>query len=580
MSNSKTTVTVRIEDQQGELEIIDGRFRVVDRGFGTIQTALPPGIYKARARAGDARNEELFEVEPGATPFEVSLGSLLFASPVPLQDTSTSHEYHQHALAYSTSASPLDAGLGEGATLLLSVRDPSNACFMQQSASPEVQAAYMRSFQRFSLQIPGGEMLIDLSDKAQLKPDEGYTVLNLKLAPGPYILIHEAEDESRTAMPIVAAPGWQTQVFIHVDLPRGLEALGHPNLADRAVMMAPVGQPFQPDDRYFRLTEIARFALMEGRPIIKGDALNQLLLEKFSNPIFGLFAAHLLLLKETPDRSLLGIVVDNLAAMLGDQFPDVAALRLKIDEIDGVSPDLHSDSISFAPLLRSSWNFMAEYPELISKVPLFRQIAGSIIFNGAWLAWQPAQGANAFLSDVLSMHAGTDDGKAELAYRMFAATMIKAFADKLDEKDKQVIAAGPMPATAGEMLAVASLKTRALDDDSSTLAIMIEVAKHLPWDVIFKRIKSEVSELGLMKHLTTLQRNLLPTLQLISNQIAAGEDLTIEDLKQLSKGLNIPLSVLREGLEDLVKKVLYSGIGVATEPKKGKKTATRGGENV
>ena len=111
MSNSKTTVTVRIDDRQGELEIVDGSFRVINRGYGMLKADLKPGIYKARARAGNAQNEELFEVEPNAHPFEVPMDTLFFESPIPLNGTSTTHEYHQDALMTATKEAPHDAGL-------------------------------------------------------------------------------------------------------------------------------------------------------------------------------------------------------------------------------------------------------------------------------------------------------------------------------------------------------------------------------------------------------------------------------------------------------------------------------------
>ena len=115
MSSSKTPVTIEVGGYHGELEVVDGRFRVVDSGFGRLQTELAPGIYKARARAGEVRVEELFVVEPEGGSVEVSLPLPEFASPAPLAGTSTTHEYHMDPLAHISQEPPVDYGLGRGA---------------------------------------------------------------------------------------------------------------------------------------------------------------------------------------------------------------------------------------------------------------------------------------------------------------------------------------------------------------------------------------------------------------------------------------------------------------------------------
>ena len=53
------------------------------------------------------------------------------------------------------------------------------------------------------------------------------------------------------------------------------------------------------------------------------------------------------------------------------------------------------------------------------------------------------------------------------------------------------------------------------------------------------------------RQLTSLQRPLIPTLQLIAEQIEDGGEFTMEELEQLCQGLNIALPVLRESLNDL-----------------------------
>jgi|GEM_PF-2561647 len=563
MSNSKTTVTVRIDDRQGELEIVDGSFRVINRGYGMLKADLKPGIYKARARAGNAQNEELFEVEPNAHPFEVPMDTLFFESPIPLNGTSTTHEYHQDALMTATKEAPHDAGLGTGASVLLSVRDPSDASFRQAGEPSNVQDDYRLSFKGFRLTDPNGHLLLDCDAKALHKPDAGFALLNLALQPGRYALIHRSANNTETAMPIMAVPGWQTQVFIHVDFPNDLEAPGIPNLENRSVMMAPLGEHFQADDQYFRLTEIARYALRHGRATINRQELELLLQEKFQNPIYGLFGAHLLMLEDDPNRYLLDHVTDNLAGLIGDHFPDVMALRYALAKRPNEPFEIPAEGLSFPPLLQASWNLIAENEGFYPKGSFMREIAGLLKFGGVWLNWQPVRKTALIALEEADMRAANDT-LVKSALRRTMVQKISAFAGTMLDKLKITYTAKHDGRTFEDLEdMIADINDE--DDASRSLELLIGLAGKIPWEAVFRRIKSEAVEAGLINHLTDLQKSLLPTLQLIGNQLSAGEKFSLDDLQQLRKGLNIPLPVLRESLEDLWKKLLQSSIAKVIE---------------
>lgn len=100
----------------------------------------------------------------------------------------------------------------------------------------------------------------------------------------------------------------------------------------------------------------------------------------------------------------------------------------------------------------------------------------------------------------------------------------------------------------------------AQDDASATLEAIINLARQIPWKELFNFLKSEAAQRGLFPQLTALQKSLLPTLQLIREQLDEGDDFTLDELRQLCEGLKVPLLVLRDSLKDLATTIIRSGM--------------------
>ena len=531
MSNSKINVTIHIEGGQGELEIIDGTFQTIDRGFGTLKAMLNPGIYKTRARVGDIQHEELFLVAPEAAPITIKIEPLNFATPVPLQGTSTSHEYHQDVFYVATASTPVDFGLGQGAELLLFLRDPSDANFTQRNAPPEIKENYRRSFDGFRLSDADGNFLLNFDDASKCDPDWGYAISRIQLKPGYYVLSYEPLNGKHVAMPIQLVQSWQTQICILVNFPNGLEASGHPNLPDRAIMMAPVGIQFNPSDDRIRLIEIARYAFMDRSSITTNELINELPQRKLDNPILELLYAHQLLMEKQPDIGLLKMLVDRLTQMLGADFPDVLALSLVLDHLNGIKPEPINEP-PFPPLLRASWRILAHYPELFPSDSLLCKAAAHLVSRGVWFAWKPIESrSEEYLASLLA-------GVGSLP----SADVFSNLAQQL-----------PLDAIFNHLKA--KVATRDLQDDVSVAhSVIVMLAQTLPWETLFSHISIGLKERDLMADFTNLQKSLLPTLQLIHEQLKEGGDFPIEEFKQLLAGLHVPLPVLYESLMDLATK--------------------------
>ena len=533
MSNSKIRVTARVKDMQGELEIIDGLFNVIAEGFGILETELTPGIYKARANIGDIKHEELFVVAPDVAPITIEIESLKFPTPIPLENTSTSHEYHQQALYDATHERPVAVELGQGASLLLIVRDPSDANFTQQHSSPEIRENYRRSFGGFRLRDKDGNLLLNFDEVACPNPDWGYVVSSVEMNPGFYVLNYEPENGKHVAMPIHLVQNWQSQICILVNFPKGIESPGSPDLPGRSIMLAPADKPFNPNDQLLRLTEIARYSFADGRSIITGDLINELPQRKLDNPILELIYAHQILMGKRPDSSLLKLLVERLTQMLGADFPDVLALGLALDHLNGVKPE-HVNEPPLPPLLRASWKILTHYPELYPADSFLCNSAARLVSRGIWFAWRSFTPRSEWDSEnLLAMGVealSSYDDIVSFARHHLLGTFISHAKERIVQHKSHY-------------------------ETSDAFETVVMLARHLPWETLFNRFLTNIEERDLMSNLTSLQKSLLPTLQLIHERLDEdGNGFSVEEFEQLLDGLHVPLSVLCESLLDLATK--------------------------
>src|SRR5262249_2605493 len=85
-------VSIRAADQFSEILVIDSDLSLKARGRGTLSERLPPGVYMARVQSGTATEERLFVVDKDRPPAPLEFPRLAFATPVPLDQTSRTHE--------------------------------------------------------------------------------------------------------------------------------------------------------------------------------------------------------------------------------------------------------------------------------------------------------------------------------------------------------------------------------------------------------------------------------------------------------------------------------------------------------
>ncbi|WP_299961102.1 hypothetical protein [uncultured Roseobacter sp.] len=397
-------------DAATEVFLIDASLKRIASGVGRLEQKVAPGLYKVRFRSGASQHDELVEVTQSPSRQQLRGEPVPFASAAPIDHSLTTNTEHADAAAdLSLQVSPVS---GQG-TLFLFLR--SEDPYLDFDADG------------VSIHCLGGDQIADLS-QAVNDTSNGYAGLTLALDCGSYRIRVRKENLGDYELFATVCKGWQTQVFLSFDAFERRESDIHAASLRRAsVFMVRNGQGFNPSSETFRLTELAKQALAQGRSQVSRGLLGRFLNGKFEDPMMGLLAAHLLLQGRRTERSgLTSMVLDNLVGILG-AHPDLLALRLAHNPAD---EDLREFSLSAPPLLSASWKLLSQATRrragLISPGSVPGLIAHNVTNGGPWLIYrlQEADGAQ---PARLSL------SEAERRFRK----MLDAYGDRLAEVDKR-----------------------------------------------------------------------------------------------------------------------------------------------
>jgi hypothetical protein len=383
MSNSEPRdgvhLRVRAEDAAAEIFVIDAHFHLVERGIGTLETPLSPGVYKVKARAGVQTWEQHIVMRDRDE--EVVIPPLDFTSPAPLVHTAKTHEYHMQAAASYSREVHVTAG--QGSWIFVFARDwtPPGG----EAAKPPLATNPARGLSLRDLQ---GHQVADLtaSGRHDLSRDP-WAACNVQVTPGLYRLRLERPVGGRLEQVIVASPGWQTQLFL---LQRAYSPEPDDRCADLlgASILLARGLGFTQNRADFRQTELARLGLVNQRRVLSDD-IRRMLQDKAVNPMLGIYGAHLLLLEKQPDLALLQTVITNLRGLLDMPHPDVEALALRLESGAG------SYTFDQPPMLRRSWSLIVEAtidkPDLVPRGSFAASVADRVWGEGPWLLWMEGE---------------------------------------------------------------------------------------------------------------------------------------------------------------------------------------------
>jgi hypothetical protein len=367
--SAPVTLRVQADNPAAEVFLLDPNLQLVARGVGSLVTRQIPGVYKIRVRLGRESTTQLILLSADTT--EV-VKAPEFASPAPLRTTALTHTSHVEA-AETHSAQPTVV-LGEGSSIFV---------FARYFTPPAQRArAQHHPGRDLTLRDAAGALLVNLGEASVTggSPD-AWAACHVQLAPGAYVLECQTA-QGPLAHSIIASPGWQTQVFLirpqsqAVDGGESAAGAVLTGVFDMGTVFMSKG-PFRSTATDLRLTELARIALADERPILGGQ-LRDLLMEKLTNPMQGILGAHLMLVArdrapaaqrpanstraavpepEQPfDQHLFDMVVGNLRSLVGTSHPDVEALSLQC-----ANPADRTDrAFTVPPMLRRSWSLIVE----------------------------------------------------------------------------------------------------------------------------------------------------------------------------------------------------------------------------
>ena len=370
------------------VEVLDTGYQVRASGYGRIEETLPTGLYTVRYAAADAVQKDDITLRPDMPLTLDKPPKLKFASPAPLNLTSTKHEWHQHP-AHELSQNETKA-FGSGAQLLLFVRDvnrKTDGCCATG----------------LSLRHLDGAPVTPLTEVMKTNEADAWAGCNLALDPGTYRLRLDLGSDQAVETIVHLCLGWQSQVFLLREGGR-LEARGRliVDLPGAAQLMTRLGQGFDPWNKVhkrvdlmaagedLRLAELARLALDHGWRGFHSTDLNAMLDGKWEDPLLGIYGLHLLLLASEPDLALAERVLGRLRGILvGPPHPDIDALDLELAHRQGRSIEL--PPFAAPPMLRRSWAMLvaatARQPSLVQPGSLAMRIADRLWGDGAWLVW-------------------------------------------------------------------------------------------------------------------------------------------------------------------------------------------------
>ena len=352
---TEPTVAVQVlaSDSGTHIIVFNAEFETVGSGVGRLNLMLERGVYKARFEAGNRMADELFEV--GDEPVTVRGPVLAFSSPIPLNNTSSNHEYHYHPSRDLASKAPF-ASPGHGGQVFIFARDSRQPFNVPPPGPPQWQGLCISNAKHAHV--------FDIDPNGILAPPSGFASVKLELDPGVYHLEQPdcAHPDMLLKLPFVVCEGWCTHIYVDSkdgctpnspsgpssDLRRVLD------LAGAAMVMLRMNASTMLDEDVARLSEIARQGLMNSQEAVSSEELEEMLEGKREFPMLGLYAAHVLLARPERNWEKVAKIAQHLARWLGSGHPDVDLL-LTLCAKNGITTNVAPSSKLWPPILSAGW---------------------------------------------------------------------------------------------------------------------------------------------------------------------------------------------------------------------------------
>lgn len=373
----RSNVRVSAQDGAAELFIIDHTYALVATGVGNLDVSLPAGEYQLQQRVGDDEQIQTLTVLTGGKDQLVVLPPLAFSSPIPLPGTSLVGTFGEEAKRVESASGNF--------RLLLWTPNTNMPPEVRNHASDRVLAQLKRLRLECFLTGAPQELVIVAPDEDDLASSLSCLVA-MNLSPGPYVLIQQGFGNRQRCMPVWICPGFVTALYLLVLQADGKDV---PVKLDHAGLAFLAAEDFKKNYGSSLLQlESARKALSMGRP---AHAWTEQSVEKreantVENPLLALMDAHLLAGGATGSLDAVLRYASVAAGWLGDDFPDVAALRTlaKVAQQKILPEQLN---LQGPPLLRSSWTQLLATPQGNVALERLMDFSFQVDGTGAWLLW-------------------------------------------------------------------------------------------------------------------------------------------------------------------------------------------------
>jgi hypothetical protein len=380
-SGGAPTAKIHIRSVGGPVRItvLDHRLRPVDAPMigEFLKEDAAPGLYLMQYDAGLTSREASIKLEAGEEYKDLQV-CVPFPSAAPIPGASGYREAQARAASHLSRSPDPTVALGGGGRLMLFVRhpDPGGA-----AASLAALALLNQHLQPLVLSLPAHQ-----ADGLQ-----GWAGWCADADPGCYVLRWPAQGDAGSTVDqaLWVAAGWSTILF----LTSGDDGRA-PHLADMTIHFAPTDGGFRVDDPKAVDVHLAMELALGGwrtdKPLVDAAALEPLLTGKFSNPMLGIVAAHVLLQEAKPDHNLLTRI---LAALEAPEripgCPDVRALRAIMRQRFGLADAV--PLLDYPPMFKASFKGAIaddwSRRDVISAGSLAGRVAPCLVPLSPWTTW-------------------------------------------------------------------------------------------------------------------------------------------------------------------------------------------------
>lgn len=363
ITEKKFGLTIETGDLASEIFILDSQFHKIEKGVGNKSTfQLEQGLYIAKVNTSNQSIEKSIVLTANTT---INFDPIPLDSPIPFYEIQRMAELDSNGEYIHIETKP-DFNFGTGSRLCVFTKN-------EFSSINELDIG-------FTLRNIRNEILLNF--------EYPFYGCDTEMDPGIYILCVENDEGDLFKSTIITSPGWQTNAFLKLKKFGIKRKIIIPDLINYSVlMMRNDGRNYSYNNSGFsddRLTEQIRQGLSKGRNVLSFEVLDKLLNEKFENPMLGIYAAHILLLDEKENFSIVSTIVENLRKMLGYHHPDVEAIAIKVGKESNFR-------FEFFPMLAKSWYFVLEEykvnQEIIPINSLAYENSGNFWNTDLWLIW-------------------------------------------------------------------------------------------------------------------------------------------------------------------------------------------------